>query len=400
MKWAYVHCRIASWWALNVLKDLIQEDIKIHKYTEQAKIFTIYSAVPNLEIKGKSYEIVTALPKFLNNIFSYCGEHYIKWISSLFDYRNLMPIYPLLMKILSYKIQKENPNHILISSFAVAKNIDQARIKSSMSFPPSQLGRESKLDPRRNFIKRGWHKESTKISLYLHSPMQYIRSHHEEYTGKLKGFKWRLFRGITNYLRKRDDQFTQYDTIRANSQYTADEAKKRYGFKSIVKYPQLNSLFLEEQSITEPDNYFVCVGRLVRFVREVDVIIKLFNKTKERLLIIWSGPDELYLKSIAGNSIIFLWQLSVQDYLPILKKSRGIINLTKESFGLGTAESLCLWVPVFGYNQWATPELVDSDSGILVDNKTLPHLIEKFEDFTNITRNRSRIQKTAKQKFH
>jgi len=35
-----------------------------------------------------------------------------------------------------------------------------------------------------------------------------------------------------------------------------------------------------------------------------------------------------------------------------------------------------------------------------VENKTLPHLIEKFDDFTNITRNKSKIQKEAKQKFH
>ncbi|MEI6425944.1 MAG: glycosyltransferase [Candidatus Absconditabacteria bacterium] len=375
MKGAYVHCRIAGGGALNVLKDLIQEDSHNHKYTEQPKIFTIYSAYKTLEIDGKIYQIITALPKFLNKLFSYCGEHHIKGISSLFDYRNLMPIYPLLMKILSRKIQKETLNYILISSFAVAKNIDQCKTKAE--------------------------NKKIKITLYLHSPMQYIRSHHEEYTGKLKGFKGRLFRKITNYLRNRDKQFTKYDTIRANSKYTADEGKKRYGFESTVKYPQLNPLFLEEQTITEADDYFVCVGRLVRFVREVDVIIKLFNTTKERLLVIGSGPDEIYLKSIAGNSIIFLGQMkSTEELLPILKKSRGLINLTKESFGLGTAEALCLGVPVFGYNQGATPELVDIDSGILVENKTLPHLIEKFEDFTNITRNKSHIQKYGKQKFH
>lgn len=373
MKWVYVHCRIAAWWALNVLKDLIKEDIQNYKYTEQPKIFTIYSAYKTLEIDGKSYEIITALPRFLNDLFSYCGERHIKWISSLFDYRNLMPIYPLLMNMLSYKIQKETPNHILISSFAVAKNINQCKTKTENT--------------------------KTKTTLYLHSPMQYIWSHHEEYTGKLKGFKWRLFRKITKYLRNRDLKFTKYDTVRANSQYTADEGKKRYGFESIVKYPQLNPLFLEDHRITEADDYFVCVGRLVRFVREVDVIIKLFNHSKERLLVIWSWPDELYLKSIAGGSIIFLGQLSVKDYLPILQKSRGLINLTKESFGLWTAEALCLGVPVFGYNQWATPELVDEDSWILVENKTLPHLLEKFDDFTNITRNKRKISEKANKKF-
>jgi glycosyltransferase involved in cell wall biosynthesis len=289
-----------------------------------------------------------------------------------------MPIYPLLMNILSHKIQKEQPNHILISSFAVAKNINQCKAT----------------------IKHNVWKLKPKVTLYLHSPMQYIRSHHEEYTGKLKGFKWRLFRRITKQLRKRDLKFTQYDTVRANSQYTANEGKKRYGFDSIIKYPQLNPLFLEEHTITEPDDYFVCVGRLVRFVREVDIIIKLFNHTKTRLLVIGSGPDEIYLKSIAWNSIIFLGQLEPKVYLPIIAKSRGLINLTKESFGLWTAEALCLGVPVFGYNQWATPELVDEDSGVLVENKTLPHLLEKFDDFTNITRNKKMIQKNAQKKFH
>jgi hypothetical protein len=32
------------------------------------------------------------------------------------------------MNILSHKIQKETPNHILISSFAVAKNINQCKV--------------------------------------------------------------------------------------------------------------------------------------------------------------------------------------------------------------------------------------------------------------------------------
>lgn len=376
MKGAYVHCRIAAWGALNVLKDLIIEDRKNYKYTTQPKIFTIYSAFKTLDVWWTHYEIITALPTRLNSVFNYFGEQHIKGLSSLFDYRNLMPIYPLLMNILSSKIQHQKPNHILISSFAVAKNINQAKKTSKTQNP------------------------KCKISLYLHSPMQYIRSHHQEYTGKLTGFKGRLFRNITNHLRKRDVKFTHYDTIRANSQYTADEAKKRYGITAEVKYPKINPVFLEDHKIEEPDDYFVCVGRLVRFVREVDVIIHLFNKTKERLLLIGSGPDELYLKSIAGDTIIFLGQLPAEETVKILKKSRWLINLTKESFGLGTAEALCLWVPIFGYNQWATPELVDEDSGVLVDNKTLPHLLEKFDEFTNISRNRKRISEKAKQKFH
>lgn len=72
-------------------------------------------------------------------------------LSSIFDYRNLIVFYPLFMKILSRKIKKRKPDEVQISSFAIAKNIEQIGVPTS---------------------------------LYLHSPMQYIRSHYEEYLGK------------------------------------------------------------------------------------------------------------------------------------------------------------------------------------------------------------------------
>jgi hypothetical protein len=95
---------------------------------------------------------VTALPKWLNNVFLYFSKNKIKILSSLFDYRNLMMFYPFFMKVLSRKIKRYQPNEIIISSFAIAKNISVTDIKKK---------------------------------LYLHSPMQYIWSHYDEYTHKL-----------------------------------------------------------------------------------------------------------------------------------------------------------------------------------------------------------------------
>jgi glycerophosphoryl diester phosphodiesterase len=65
-----------------------------------------------------------------------------------------MFFYPSLMKILSKKIKRAKPDHILISSFAIAKNI------TPISGVP--------------------------MTLYLHSPMQYIWTHYDEYKEKLK----------------------------------------------------------------------------------------------------------------------------------------------------------------------------------------------------------------------
>jgi len=49
----------------------------------------------------------------------------------------------------------------------------------------------------------------------------------------------------------------------------------------------------------------VCTGRIVKFVREIDLIIKAFNKINYPLIIIGSGPDEKELKKLAKKNISF-----------------------------------------------------------------------------------------------
>ena len=120
---------------------------------DHAKVFTLFSDTEKLQTNNHTLEVVTALPKRINNLFLRCGKHKVPLLSRLFDYRNLMFFYPSLMKILSGKIKKYKPDYITISSFAIAKNI------TPISGVP--------------------------MMLYLHSPMQYIWTHYDEYKEKL-----------------------------------------------------------------------------------------------------------------------------------------------------------------------------------------------------------------------
>ena len=97
------------------------------------------------------------------------------------------------MKILSRKIRIFAPEKILISSFAIAKNI---------TLP----------------------KSCNHSELYLHSPMQYIWSHYEEYLHKFSGWKQKLFQWITPRLRNWDKKFTTFDKVFFNSKYTQELA--------------------------------------------------------------------------------------------------------------------------------------------------------------------------------
>jgi glycosyltransferase involved in cell wall biosynthesis len=65
------------------------------------------------------------------------------------------------------------------------------------------------------------------------------------------------------------------------------------------------------------------VGRLVKFVRETDKIIKLFNHIKKPLIVMGNGPDELALKAMANDNIIFVgWIDDLQERMDIMKKAK------------------------------------------------------------------------------
>jgi len=61
---------------------------------------------------------------------------------------------------------------------------------------------------------------------------------------------------------------------------------------------------------------------------------------------IGSGPDEWELKALAGDTVMFLGWLPAEEMKEIVKHAKGLVNLAKESFGIGTVEALLMGVPV------------------------------------------------------
>lgn len=198
--------------------------------------------------------VIEALPSWINQIFLFFKRHKLKYLSALFDYRNLIVVYPWLMRILSRKIKKRKPDQIQISSFAIAKNIDPL--------------------------------PGIPMYLYLHSPMQYIWSHYEEYRNKFTGRKRKLFDRLVPRLRSWDLKYKHFDSIVCNSHYTQQLAKELYGLESRVQYPKIADEYWYAGIARSPKPYFVCVGRLVNFVRECELIIRLFNYFRLPLLMI------------------------------------------------------------------------------------------------------------------
>ncbi len=356
MKVIFVQCWIQPWWATEVLKDIVD-----HTKFSHASIYALISSEKWLKTKKHTVKIYTILPSRLNALFASNQQIRRK---KIFDHRYLIAIAPLCMRYMSRKIHKTKTDKIIVSSFAIAKNIDTNNIPTT---------------------------------LYLHSPMQYIRTHADEYRSKLKGTQSFMRSRISPYLQKRDKQYTTFDKVYSNSLYTAQAAKEIYRIESTVVYPQIDTIFYNQQISTTPQSYYVYIWRLVRFVKELDRIIIANNTLWFPLIIIGSGPDEQYLKDLAQDNTIFIPRTSTEQYIKILKEAKGLINITKESFGIVTAQAIALWVPVLGYNGWATPELINKGNGFLIDDKENQTIIQQRRRFDQYTFNRKAIHEQAKQ---
>ncbi len=380
MNISFVHCWIKSWWALDVLQELIQnEKENTDKQDSQISVFCLFSDREYLEVWSSKIKIITSLPSFLNKFFTNIWPK-IPFFWFFFDYRNLLPFYPILIKILGRRLSKFNYDKIVISSFAVSKNIKFDHTKKSL--------------------------------LYLHSPMQYIWTHYEDYVSNLKWIKRPFFVFFAKYLQKRDKQITSFDKIVTNSKYTKQISSKLYWYKNIeVEYPSIDEIFLTGFPLSwgwqpvhhslekgnliqfEIKDYFVFVGRVANLIRDVDKVIELCNTMKVHLLVIWDWPDVNYCKKLAWPTITFISRISDKSELASLVwQSRWLINLSKESLWLWTIQALCLWVPVFGYDWWWTAELVWPESGILVQDKKPKTLIKGFQQFIDTSFDRGVIR--------
>jgi len=335
MKIAYVHDWLNyPWWAEKVFFDIVQDKMKEifnkNKYNiKEEKIFTNFY--------NTNYRNPTNIP-----IESVISSNKIQNY-----YRNLMPFFPIITKKLSKKIEKYNPDLVVISSFAIWKNIDI----------------------------------NCKKILYLHSPMQYIWSHYDEYVSRFTWLKQLLYKFSSKYLKSWDKKYTNFDKIYFNSSYTRQLFNDIYDKNSnwkivhpIVGIPNFKKVDIYQKYDIKGE-YYIYIWRLVKFVKHVDNIIKIFNKTWKQLIIVWDGPDEKYLKSIAKKNIKFLGYLQdyQDDYWNLLKNSKALINLTKESFWIVNYQAWKIWTKIISLNH-----------GAINDIPWEKILIEKFEDLEKI----------------
>lgn len=216
---------------------------------------------------------------------------------------------------------------------------------------------------------------------YCHSPMRYAWNMSREY---LKGLnlpkRWAM--GITmHYLRIYDySAAARVDFFAANSHTVKNRIAKYYRRKAEVIHPPCDVKRFEVSDGV--GDYYLCAGRLVGYKR-ADLAVQAFNETGKRLLIAGGGPDERYLKSIAGKNVEVLGRVSDKEMASLYAGCKALVFPGEEDFGIVPVEAQACGRPVIAYGKGGALEtVVPGKTGVFFTEQTprsLNRAVDTFE---------------------
>ena len=225
---------------------------------------------------------------------------------------------------------------------------------------------------------------------YIHTPMRWAWDMEDDYL-KLERFtyglrpiiKWQL-----NKLRCWDRLAAKNpDKLIANSKFVQHRIKDNWNRDSVVIYPPVE---VPDISVTDNHGAFISLSRLVPYKR-VDIIIDAFRKLPEKkLIVIGSGPQLQKLKTEAPQNVKFLENLSNVQKFRILKGALGLIQASKEDFGISVVEAQALGIPVLAYDEGGARETVldinksNTPTGLLFKFQNEDSLIQAILEFSKI----------------
>lgn len=158
------------------------------------------------------------------------------------------------------------------------------------------------------------------------------------------------------------------DRIVVISKYSGQRVKECYGRDSLVIYPPVD---VEKYYNKKSKGYYLVVSRFTSGKR-VDLTIKAFKRMPEKTLYIeGSGPLEKHLKNLASGAknIKFLGRVNAETELPELYANciALIVAAFYDEFSMPMIEALASGKPIIAVNQGAFPEIIDKNSGVLVE---------------------------------
>lgn len=223
-------------------------------------------------------------------------------------------------------------------------------------------------------------KPHTKHICYMLTPTRYLWSGYDEY------FKDQVFKGVTKpityYLRKWDKMAaSRPDKILSISKEVQKRVKKYYKRNSIVINPPNMLKSAESKKDKEEGRYYLAVGRLVPY-KKFDLLVKTFNETGQKLVIVGDGSEMNKLKAMAKKNIKFTGSVNDDDLVDYYKNAKALVFPQIEDFGLVAVEAQSFGVPVIAYKSGGVLDIVQEGlTGVFITRQTIDGVKEGLKEF-------------------
>lgn len=231
---------------------------------------------------------------------------------------------------------------------------------------------------------------------YCLTPTRYLWSGYNDYFPK-PIMKFLSYPAV-QYLRSWDKiSSSRPDAFISISEEIRSRVNKYYERESEVIHPPV-SLFERVSHIPKlhmNEEFYLVVSRLVPYKR-IDLAIKACNKLKKKLLIIGTGSEELYLKSIAGPTVSFIGYVSDDILKQYYVSSKALLFPGLEDFGITMVESQGMGTPVIAYKRGGASEIVIHEkTGILFERQSVESFVQAINQFEKLSFNRKDLRVQA-----
>lgn len=221
---------------------------------------------------------------------------------------------------------------------------------------------------------------------YCFTPTRYAWDDSHRYTREFSPN--RLFRRLVpaalSYIRLWDYFAAQRaDAYVTLSAYVARRIRKYYGREAAVVPPPVDV----DSFAVRPgdDGYYLVVSRLVPYKR-VDIAIAACERLQRPLKIVGRGPEERYLRRLAGRWTSFLGFVPDRDLPLLYQGARALLFPQEEDFGITPIEAAACGKPTIAYGAGGAREtVVPSVSGLFFDRQeagSLAAAMRAFEERT------------------
>lgn len=206
---------------------------------------------------------------------------------------------------------------------------------------------------------------------YCFTPMRYIWDQVESYLGMLRFPAWPLIKYLRSWDLKGANTVDQFVAI---SRFVAARIRCFFGRDAYVVYPPVSPLPASAQveaKSAQPGEYFLCAGALVPYKR-IDLAVRVFNQSGEKLIIAGTGPELKKLKQIAKKNIVFMGRVSNEQLADLYAGARALIFPGTEDFGMMPVECMAAGRPVIGF---AAGGLLETVRAVRIAGENRPPLL-------------------------